>query len=149
MKYLLLPLKYALLPLLCLCCSITFGQQLEDAPFKGANKILVAYSSQGDSLFTYLCQQLLEYGYTPDKMNREFHFITTEEKNREGMVYVMRIYIKGDVVEFSAREASAFEKCVQVKRQTEYGPALGLFSHNECFSEMVEFIRATKPEKVR
>lgn len=142
-------MKYLLLPLFCLCCSITFGQNLEDTPFKGANKILVAYSVQGDELFTYLCQQLLEYGYTPDKMNREFHFITTEEKNKDGMVYVMRMYIKGDVVEFSAREASAYEKSVQAKRQTEYGLNLGILSHNECFNDMVAFIKGTKPERIR
>ncbi|RFM33351.1 hypothetical protein [Chitinophaga silvisoli] len=142
-------MKYLLLPLFTLCCSITFGQNLEDAPFKGANKVLAAYSMQGDELFSYLCQQLLDNGYTPDKMNREFHFITTEEKNKESMVYVMRIYIKGDIVEYSAREASAYEKSVQAKRQTEYGPNLGLFSHNACFNEMVEFIMGTKPQKVR
>lgn len=142
-------MKYLLLPLFTLYCSITFGQNLEDAPFKGANKILAAYSMQGDELFTYLCQQLLDYGFTPDKMNREFHFITTEEKNKESMVYVMRMYIKGDIVEYSAREASAYEKSVQAKRQTEYGPNLGLFSHNACFNEMVEFIKGTKPQKVR
>lgn len=142
-------MKYLLLPLFTLCCTITFGQNLEDAPFKGANKVLAAYSMQGDELFSYLCQQLLDNGYTPDKMNREFHFITTEEKNKESMVYVMRIYIKGDIVEYSAREASAYEKSVQAKRQTEYGPNLGLFSHNACFNEMVEFIMGTKPQKVR
>lgn len=142
-------MKYLLLPLFTFFCSITFGQNLEDTPFKGASKIMVAYSTQGDELFTYLCQQLLDYGYTPDKMNREFHFITTEEKNKGGMLYVMRIYIKGDIVEFSAREASASENSVHPKRQAEYGTNLGLFTHNECFNEMVEFIKGTKPEKIR
>ncbi|WP_343669901.1 hypothetical protein [Chitinophaga sp.] len=143
-------MKYLLLSLFILCSSITFGQNIEDTPFKGATKIMAAYSMQGEELFTYLCQQLLDYGYTPDKMNREFHFITTEEKNKGSRVYVMRIYIKGDVVEFSAREAPANENSVHEKQQTEYGPNnLGLFAHNECFNEMVEFIRSTKPEKIR
>lgn len=110
---------------------------------------MAAYPTQGDELFTFLCEQLLDYGYTPDKLNREFHFITTEEKNEQSMVYVMRIYIKGDVVEFSAREASAYEKSKQEKRQSEYGPNAGLFSHNECFNDMVAFIKSTKPDKIR
>ncbi|WPQ60848.1 hypothetical protein SIO70_21055 [Chitinophaga sancti] len=33
-------MKYLLLPLFILCCSITFGQNLEDTPFKGAKKVI-------------------------------------------------------------------------------------------------------------
>ncbi|WP_143709155.1 hypothetical protein [[Flexibacter] sp. ATCC 35208] len=142
-------MKYLLLPLFILCCSITFGQNLEDTPFKGAKKVIAAYGIQGDELITYLCQQLLDYGYTPDKINREFHFITTEEKNQETIVYVMRIYIRGDVVEYSAREASAYEKGKQEKQQSEYGSNTGLFAHHECFNDMMEFIKRTKPDKIR
>jgi len=150
-KHKFIQMRYLLLSLFILFSSVTFGQtvQVEDAPFKGAQKIMAAYSLQGEELFTYICRQLLEEGYTPDKINREFHFITTEEKNVQNMVYVMRIYIKGDVVEFSAREAFADEKSEQEKRQMVYGANFGLFTHNECFNEMIQFITGTKPEKIR